>query len=138
MIAFDADVLIYASDPDNPLGQAVRELFQRSDQGNVGLGSALLLPEVLTKPVRSGTSAETAELTRLLRRLELVEATEAICLRAVALGAKYGLTAMDAIHLATAVTSGAEAFLTNNTKDFKKHLVNEVPILNPGDLLPAA
>ena len=58
MDAFDADVLIYAAVPDHPLGRRVRALFPvqpTTTSGAVaGVGSVLLLPELLTKPMRDG------------------------------------------------------------------------------------
>ena len=54
MDAFDADVLIYAAVPEHPLGQRVRALFPLEPVDETGLtagvGSVLLLPELLSKP----------------------------------------------------------------------------------------
>ena len=48
-VAFDADVIIYAAATDHPLGARVRPLIERTDVA--AIGSVLLLPEVLTKPI---------------------------------------------------------------------------------------
>lgn len=135
MDAFDADVLIYAAVDGHPLGTPVRALFpRRGDTGEVaGLGSVLLLPELLTKPLRDHASEELAELTALLARLELLPVDAATARIATALGADHGLRAADAVHLATAVTGGADRFITNNRRHFPKS-ITEMSITYPGDL----
>lgn len=59
MDAFDADVLIYAAVAGHPLGRRVRALFD--DRATVGIGSVLLLPEVLTKPRREEALEQLAD-----------------------------------------------------------------------------
>ena len=136
LTAFDADVLIYAATIDHPLGRKVLTLLATDDveNGPVGVGSVLLLAEVLAKPMRADPgSAETAALISVLSRLELHPLDEATARLALALAATYGLRAADAAHLATAVASGAERFLTNNRRDFPK-TITEIDILYPADL----
>lgn len=130
LIAFDADVLIYAAAEGHPLGSSVAELFA-TDAEIVGVGSVLLLTEVLTKPVRANPdSEETAALISLLSRLDLHPVDETTALLAVSLGASHGLRAADAVHLATAVAVGADCFLTNNRKDFGRG-ISEIEIVHP-------
>ena len=62
MDAFDSDVLIYAAAGGHILGESVRALFSDQVPGSVGIGSVLLLPEVLAKPLREADHAELAEL----------------------------------------------------------------------------
>ena len=117
--AFDADVLIYAAVAGHPLGRRVRALFRlgsTSEPGTpVGIGSVLLLPELMSKAIRDGaTDASTAEL-------------------AAALGATHRLRAVDAVHLATAVAAGADRLITNNRRDFPKS-ISEIDITYPTDL----
>jgi predicted nucleic acid-binding protein len=135
--AFDADVLIYAAMPDHILGRRVRALFPSSptegDDTLVGIGSVLLLPEILTKPIRDEATDEIAHLAALLGRLDLRAADATIAELATALGAAYRLRAADSIHLATAVNAGADRFITNNAKDFPKSIV-EVDVTYPLDL----
>lgn len=133
--AFDADVLIYAAARDHLLGARVAALF--TDADIAGVGSLLLLPEVLTKPMRDdATSAETAALISLLSRLDLRSFDDATARLALTLAVSYGLRAADAAHLATAVAAGAERFLTNNRKDFPQ-TITEIDVVYP-DELPAA
>ena len=137
MDAFDADVLIYAAVADHPLGRRVRALFsvEAVEAGGLlaGIGSVLLLPEVLTKPLRAGSHAEVEALAALLSRLDLRPADEATARLAATLGASYGLRAADAVHLATAVQAGAERFVTNNRSDFPGSIA-EIAVTYPVDL----
>jgi len=137
MDAFDADVLIYAAVPGHRLGRRVRALFPsealEADDIGAGVGSVLLVPEILTKPLRDDAADEVAELGALLGRLTLLPTTEVSAGLAVALGVSYGLRAVDAVHLATAVGAGATRFITNNRRDFDK-AITEIDITYPSDL----
>jgi predicted nucleic acid-binding protein len=131
MDAFDADVLIYAAERDHPLGRAVLELF--SAEPPIGVGSVLLLPEVLSKPTRLGDVAQVDELISLLAQLDLVPVDRALAQAAAELGAAYRLRVADATHLATAVQAGADRFITNNRRDFPQ-TIEAVDVVYPDDL----
>ena len=137
MDAFDADVLIYASIPGHPLGRRVAALFSPGPVGGTlrpaGVGSVLLVPELLSKPLRDGDSAAVTVLSGFLARLDLRTADQAVAARAAVLGAQYKLRAPDATHLATAVRMGARRFITNNSRDFSKS-IREIEVTFPGDL----
>jgi hypothetical protein len=65
MDAFDSDVLIYAAVSGHWLGRRVRRLFPTAPLGHevpvvVGIGSLLLVPELLAKPLRQGQADEVA------------------------------------------------------------------------------
>lgn len=136
MDAFDADVLIYAATAGHPLGRRVRALFPVEAPApgvGAGIGSVLLVPELLTRPLRDEATAEVAELGRLLGRLLLRPVDLATARLAAILGASYGLRAADAVHLATAVAAGADRFITGNRRDFPTS-VTEVAVTYPQDL----
>lgn len=133
MDAFDADVLIYAAVPDHQLGKRVRALFPPGVDGVAGIGSVLLLPELLSIPLRDRAQDEVIELAALLGRLILRPLDAATARIATALGASYGLSAGDAVHLATAIGAGADRFITNNSKDFHAD-IDEIDITFPTDL----
>lgn len=134
MDAFDADVLIYAATPGHPLGQPVAELFPaRGDAEPAGIGSVLLLPELLTRPTRDGAADELDALYGLLGRLQLLPVDPIVAELSVVLGAAYRLRAADAVHLATAVNAGADRFVTNNVKDFGRD-IDEIEVTYPEDL----
>jgi predicted nucleic acid-binding protein len=134
MDAFDADGLIYAAIPGHPLGQKVAALFREAAAGTiVGAGSVLLLPEVLSKPLRDHATGEVRILAGLLARLDLRPVDRATAELATVLASKYRLQAADATHLATAVNIGADRFITNNQRDFPA-TITEVTITYPDDL----
>lgn len=154
MDAFDADVLIYAAVPDHPLGERVLALLLLANgpptagtehevgeglaapESVSGVGSVLLLPELLSKPLRDRADAAVETLLVLLSRLDLRPLDAATAHLATTLGARYGLRAADAAHLATAVSAGADRFVTNNSKDFPQS-IEEILITYPTDLPPA-
>ncbi len=131
MDAYDADVLIYAAVPGHALGRSVRALLSSGDPA--GIGSVVLVPELLSKPMRDEEYEKLAELGSLLARLELRSVDSATAELAASLGASYRLRAADAIHLATAVVAGADRFITNNKGDFARSIV-EVDVTYPEDL----
>jgi predicted nucleic acid-binding protein len=131
--AFDADVVIYAAVREHPLGRRVLALFRKAGRQPAGSGSVLLLPEILSKPLRDGDTAEIRILAGLLSRLDLRPVDRATAELAAALGAKYGLRAADATHLATAIGISADRFITNNQRDFRR-TVSEIQVTYPSDL----
>ena len=136
MDAFDTDVLIYATSADNPLGRTVADLIQASAAsggGIGGVGSLLLVPELLNKPLRRDAEDEVTAIRRILERLELLPVTEDIAGDAATLAARYRLRTVDAVHLATAVAAGADRFITNNRRDFSKDIA-EVAVVYPDEL----
>ena len=134
MDAFDADVLIYAAVPGHPLGEQVAALFRSATPATaVGLGSVLLLPEVLGRPLRDGAVDEVRILAALLARLDLRPVDRATAELATALSSRYRLKAADATHLATAVDMGADRFITNNKRDFPP-AITEIQVTYPADL----
>jgi predicted nucleic acid-binding protein len=137
MDAFDADALIYAAVPGHPLGRRVAALFRSAGATTTaGTGSALLLPEVLGKPLRDGAAHEVRILAALLGKLDLRPVDRATAELATALASRYRLKAADATHLATAVGVGADRFITNNQRDFPQ-TITEVQITYPSDLTEA-
>lgn len=135
--AFAADVLIYAATAGHPLGGRVSALLAAEPGTTVGIGSLLLLPEVLTKPLRDDPESDEVEvLLSLLSRLDLRPLDEASGRLALTLAVRHGLRAADAAHLATAVAAGADRFLTNNSKDFPQEAITEIDVVYPDDLPP--
>ena len=141
MDAFDADVLIYAGIAGHRLGRRIVALFaanSRQSTGRpVGVGSALLLPELLSKPLRDEDTRTVAALGAFLYQLDLRPVDQAIAAEAAVLGAAYKLRAPVATHLATAISMGAQRFITNNSKDFGQP-IKEIDITFPADLPDAA
>jgi predicted nucleic acid-binding protein len=134
MDAFDADVLIYAAVDDHPLGRRIRALFAAQPGAHAGVGSVLLLPEILAKPMRDGRAEDLTALAGLLSRLELRVVDAMTAEVATSLAAIHRLRAADAVHLATALVAGADRFVTNNRRDFPETLT-DIDITYP-DTLP--
>ncbi len=132
ILSFDSDVLIFAAAPNNELGRFVRRSLD--DPENEAHGSMLLLPELLSKPMARNLEREVETLKSILARLELVSVSEPLARLATRLGATHKLRAADAVHLATAAMVGADAFVTNNLKDFRPDEIEEVTVLSPADL----
>lgn len=137
MDAFDADVLIYAANEEHPLGRRVRPLIPvglpAGPDGSAGVGSMLLIPELMIKPSRQDASPEAEALAEMLVRLHLLPVDEPTSRLATQFGAVHGLKTVDAVHLATAVLAGADRFITNNSRDFPK-TISEIAITYPADL----
>jgi len=133
MDAFDADVVIYAGAAGHPLGRRVRALFPVEPEAMAGVGSVLLLPEVLAKPMRDGSAAEVAALAGLLGRLDLRSVDPVTAEVATTLASEYRLRAADAVHLATAVVAGADRFVTSNRRDFPAS-ISAIDVTYPEDL----
>jgi predicted nucleic acid-binding protein len=127
--AVDANILIYAAKRD-PRGHGVAELLATGASSQTWLGSVLLVPEVLSSPLRKGFDDELHDLQLLLSRVELKAVDHETADLSATLGAKYGLRAADSIHLATAVLWGADRFHTNNSKDFGQY-IDEIEIVLP-------
>ena len=134
MDAYDADVLIYAAHPDHEFGPRIRRILAaRSPVEPAAIGSVMLLPELLIKPSKLQLVEDVARLDRIIEQLELVPCDPKVAQMATALGARYRLGTIDAIHLATAVVRGADRFITNNRRDFRRDIA-EVTVTYPEDL----
>jgi predicted nucleic acid-binding protein len=135
--AFDADVLIYASEPGQPLGERVWALLTdeqiNGPEARERIGSVLLVPELLSKPIRIGAEDQLDALGFLLSRLDLLAVDRATADLAASLGAAYRLRAADAVHLATAVSAGADRFITDNRRDFPL-TISDIAITYPDHL----
>lgn len=127
-MGLDADVLIFAASASHPLGESVRAALEGAETFH---GSTLLVPEVLIKPVRTSADDELRALLGLLGRVQLVSVDEPIADLAVDVCARYRLGSIDAIHLATAISVGADRFLTNNRKDFRAERITEIQVVHP-------
>lgn len=117
MIAYDTNILIYALEGTSPWAAAAQEVVRQGERDGAVL-SVLAWQELLTGAVLRGYGAD-EQLQASLRDLaatRFVPVTQEICQRAVLLTARYGkqVYGYDAIHLATALTHGATAFITND------------------------
>lgn len=98
------------------------------------ISSSIILTEVLNQPIRSGRfDLEQAYKNILLNNstFRLMDVTPTIAENAAKLRAKYNLRTPDALHVATALQTNCNAFLTN---DLGLKRVNEIVVLVLDDL----
>ena len=91
--------------------------------------SVILLTEVLPQPRKVGNAVLEQEYRDILlysRGYHLFVVTPEIAEAAAGLRARYNLRTPDALHMATAIVAGCDAFLTNDAK-FKR--VTEMRVL---------
>ena len=91
-------------------------LFERFESGSLtACGSALLLTEALgDDPAKTQRRAPWEHYEEVLGRIDLASVTPEIARYAGALRQSYGLRAMDALHVASALVSGCDLFLTTD------------------------
>ncbi len=111
-------------------------VFGRLDAGHMyGFTSSITLTEVLTLPIRVGRIDLQDAYRAILRKntsVSLVSVNDSIAEQAAVLRAKYNLRTPDALHIATALVSRCDGFLTND-KGFRR--VAEITILVIDDLV---
>jgi predicted nucleic acid-binding protein len=89
--------------------------------------SVMTLTETLMKPLQANDQQLIDTYNNLLtQNVRLVPITAAIARLAAELRARYNLRTPDALHIATAIDAGCDAFLTN---DFTLKRVQELTIL---------
>lgn len=120
-VYLDANVWIYALEGYTAYAVPLKTLFARIDTGEItAITSALTLAEVLVKPFADGNTALQrlyAETLQDRPSLSIVALTRAVLIKAAHLRAQYAALKMsDALHAATALTSGAKYFLSNDAR----------------------
>ena len=117
-LGIDTAPLIYFVERHPTYLALVREIIRRVDLGILtGYSSVVTLTEVLTQPRQAGNAALEREYRDLLlhsRNFTLLPLDVDTADRAAELRAKYRLRTPDALHIATALNAGCEAFLTND------------------------
>ncbi len=94
-----------------------------------GISSVIILTEVLTHPIKTGNLLLVQRYRDILENSEdfrLSPINDLIANLAAQLRAHYNLRTPDVLHVATAIESKCDAFLTN---DITLKRVNEIPIL---------
>lgn len=96
----------------------MRAIFQQVNSGTPQvITSVITLTEVLTMPIQAGHALYEQEYRDMLLNTAYVTTlpvSVAIADRAAHLRAQYRLRTPDALHVATAILSGCDAFLTND------------------------
>lgn len=119
-IAIDTTLFLYLFDDE---GSALREIVRDQVFGPVLQGhlsavtSVVTLAEVLVRPLRDGNTSLVSELIESIHNypnLRIVDLDSAIAVRAAEVRMATRLALPDAIHIATALETGTEAFVTND------------------------
>lgn len=96
----------------------MRDVFRRVDEGNPRIvTSVITLTEILVLPIETGNQAYEQAYREMLLNTETIRlerVSVAIAEQAARLRARYNLRTPDALHIATAITAGCDAFLTND------------------------
>jgi predicted nucleic acid-binding protein len=129
-LAFDTAPIIYFVEKHPIYFERMQFVMEYVDDGLItGVVSVMLLAEVLVQPIKTGNHelAHGYESVLMGSRSFRVESIVATTARLAAeLRAGYNLRTPDALHLATAIDTGCDAFLTN---DLGLKRVTEIPIL---------
>lgn len=120
-VYLDANVWVYALEGYVPYNLSLKALFARIDSGEItGITSLLTLAECLVKPFADGNTALQrlyAETLQERPSLSVVPLTRTVLIEAARLRARHvALKMPDALHAATALTSGAKYFVSNDTR----------------------
>ena len=136
-LGLDSPPFIYFMESHPKFDAVLTSLFQRIAAGRPkAVVSSLILTEVLVHPLRRGAAELEVEYRDLLTRsanLELLPVGVAIAQRAAQLRARYGIRTPDALHIATALEAGCQAFLTN---DSRLRQVGELRVLLLSEIEP--
>lgn len=134
-LGIDAAPVIYFIEVHPRYDPLVSAVFQRVSDGVLtGVTSVITLTEVLVHPLARGNLALARQYRTLLRRsrqIRMIPVDPAVAEHAAELRARYRLRTPDAIQVATALTAGCEAFLTND-RDLRR--VTELRTLLLDDL----
>lgn len=136
-VFLDTAPIIYYIEAHPEFGPLAKEVVTAFQSENLAAYSSVItLTEVLSKPIEGGDeklARKFAEFLKHGRHLTLIEITEGIAEAAANLRGHYSsLKTVDAVQIAAALNSGAEAFLTN---DAKLKQITEIKIIVLKDYL---
>ncbi|MBX3204727.1 MAG: type II toxin-antitoxin system VapC family toxin [Labilithrix sp.] len=117
-IALDASTLIYFVEGSESLRERIARRLDvvRADPAGQVVASRLARLECRVKPLRNNNAILLSEYEAVFdaARFVLLDVTAAVLDRATDLRARHGFKVPDAIHLASAIEAGADAFLTGD------------------------
>lgn len=135
LLCIETAPFIYYTESRAGYVDKMRAIFQRAQDAQITVvTSVITLTECLMKPLRDNdTNLVTAynAMLRSTRRVRLEPVDVTVAGRAADLRAKYNLRTPDALHIATALVAGCDAFLTN---DLALKRVTEIQVLALDDL----
>ncbi len=130
----DAQSWITALSGAGPYAEDLREVLAAADRAELVIVTSVLMPlEVLGGPTDRRTAESAERAMRALSRSTVlrVDVTTRVVNDARELRLQHGLRSMDALHLASAVAGGADAFLTNDDQLIARAFHGGMPIIRP-------
>ena len=119
-VVVDTAPFIYILDAHPQFADQFAGLFEAAASGRINIAlSTITLAEVLTGPLKAGQTALAKRYEKALSAYTLISVTPTIAALAALLRAQYRLKLPDAIQLATALDTGAAAFVTHD-RDFSQ------------------
>ncbi len=119
-IGLDTAILIYHLEDIAPYGKLTEEAFGLMVSGSfTGLLSAISVTELMVKPFTAGDPARVTVCEIFIQsmpHLVVVPIDIGIAKEGARLRSQYALRTPDALILASAMSEGAQAFLTNDTR----------------------
>lgn len=129
-LGFDTAPIIYFVEKNPRYDALVTAVFQRVANDELrGVTSVISLSEVLVHPLSQGNTRLSDQYRNLLlnsHNFSTVSIDAAVAERAAGLRARYNVRTPDALQLATALSAGCRAFLTN---DVRLQRVGEITVL---------
>lgn len=117
-VYLDSNIVITMLEYTAPLNRAQKRFIDALETGQVtGVSSQLTLAECLVKPMRESNEQAIEAVLQFLEDQEYVEllpVSRDILVKAAGLRAVAGTKLPDAIHLASAVVAGCQAFLSDD------------------------
>ena len=127
----DACLLVAAFRKEDRRSRQANEVLE--DKRRSFLVSDALWLELLPKAIYNKRPREAEFYERFFARAQRLPTTEAVIQRACMLAARYGLAAMDAVHIAHAVEAGADEFISAESLSKPMFRVLDVPMLSIAD-----
>jgi len=120
VIALDSNVFIRALDDPGPLGEKSRTFLEKLRQATSKVFiSVMVLEEFFVKVYKTGKDKDFNRILDFITMgglVQLVDVNRQIALLAAKIRADYNIKAPDAIHLASAIESGAKVFITTDKR----------------------
>lgn len=120
MIALDSNIFIRALDDPGPLGEKSRIYLKKLKETTPSVFvSVMVVEEFFVKVYKSGREKKLESILDFITLgglAKLVDVNKQIALLAAKIRADYHIKAPDALHLASAIESGAKIFVTTDKK----------------------
>ncbi len=119
IVGLDTAPLIYFIEEHTAYLDTLKEFFETVDKSEISVvTSTITLTEVLVHPLRSQNVDLAAEYRDILlnSNITTVDISSDIAEYGALLRSQYNLRTPDALQIATSIKSGADFFLTNDTK----------------------